>query len=337
LLLQMPAKAVISQDPLFLVSSVDPNVLFNMSVETPMGGAAYNDQNDGGSCSGRPKVDGHNDGNVNDTVGICYFNTKTYLGYFDPKKCYTYNSGAGWYAPTGPTNALHECSGEFSGNFMNWASMTAMDMFVWTMTGGNRIDDGADDTTVVRRTRKQNNNNWFPRKLINASHNVAPSTVTPWADSKIYIHNNSFGVKFGTTFNGNQKGTFNSQVRVCDQSVGLEDNCIPYNSGAYYKPEGLVQENAESMRFAVTSYSNTGGNGIDGGVLRSNMKYVGTNMPDGSGNMIANTLAEINAEGTLNTNPNPSDASASGVSYSGVITYLNKFSDAGYKGNDPAG
>lgn len=321
------AQATVAQDPLFLVTSVDPNVLFNMSVETPMGGAAYNDQPDGASCSGRV-----NDGG---TVGICYFNTKEYLGYFDPNKCYTYSSGR--FNPVGPTNALHECSGQFSGNFMNWASMTAMDMFVWTMTGGNRVNDGADTTTVVRRTRKQNNNSWFPRKLISASYNVAPSTVTPWSDSKIYIHNNSFSIKFGTSFNGNEKGTYDAQVRVCDQAVGLEANCVPYNSGAYYKPEGLVQGNADSMRFAVTSYSNTSGNNIHGGVLRSNMKYIGPTMPDGSGNTITNPNAEINTDGTINLNPNPADATASGVSQSGVIPYLNKFSDAGYKGNDPAG
>jgi len=318
--------ATVAQDPLFLVASVDPNVLFNMSVETPMGGAAYNDQPDGASCGGRV-----NDGG---DVGICYFNTKKYLGYFDPNKCYTYGSNR--FNPAGPTNALHECSGQFSGNFMNWASMTAMDMFVWTMTGGNRIDDGADTTTVVRRARKQDNNNWFPRKLVHFAHNVSPSSVTPWSDSKIYIHNNDFSIKFGTTFNGNEKGTFDAQVRVCDQSVGLEENCIPYDSGAYYKPEGLIQENADSMRFAVTSYSNTNGQTINGGVLRSNMKYIGPTMPDGSGNTITNPNAEILTDGTLNLNPNPADASASGVSQSGVIPYLNKFSDAGYKSNDPA-
>jgi len=320
--------ATVAQDPLFLTTSVDPNVLFNMSVETPMGGAAYNDQPDGGACGGRV-----NDGG---TVGICYFKTKEYLGYFDPNKCYTYNNGGGHFNPAGATNSNHECSGQFSGNFMNWSTMTAMDMFVWTMTGGNRVVDGANTTTVIRRTRKQNNDGWFPHKLVTSSQNVAPSTVTPWSDSKIFIDNTDFGVRFGTTRDNDDKGTYNVQIRVCDESQGLEENCVPYDSASYYKPEGLVQKNADHMRFAVTSYSNTNGNGIDGGVLRSNMKYVGTTMPDGSGNNIPNTNAEILIDGTTNLNSNPGDATASGVSLSGVITYLNKFSDPGYKGNDPA-
>jgi len=322
------AYASIAQSPLFLTTSVDPNVLFNMSVETPMGGAAYNDQpNLSTGCTGRV-----NDGG---TVGICYSPSQEYLGYFDPNKCYTYSSGQ--FNPDGAVNNIsHECTSKFSGNFMNWATMTAMDMFVLTMTGGNRVVDTTSET-VIRRTRKHSNSSWFPRKLVKSSRNVAPSTVTPWS-VPVYIRNEAFGVKFGTSINGNDLsgGTYDMKVRVCESSGNLESNCVPYNSGSYYKPEGLVQKNADHMRFAVTSYTNTNGNGIDGGVLRSNMKYVGPTMPDGSGGTITNPLAEILSTGIINTNANTADATASSVSLSGVITYLNKFSDPGYKGNDPA-
>ncbi len=320
------ANAVPAQYPLFIANSADPNILFNMSVETPMGGAAYNDQPDTEGCAGRV-----NDGG---TVGVCYFKAKTYLGYFDPNKCYTYSAGR--FNPVGATNSDHECTAKFSGNFMNWSTMTAMDMFVWTMTGGNRINDGADTTTVIRRTRKHNNNSWFPHKMVSSTRNVAPSTVTPWSSRKIYIHNTDFGVEFGTSRGGKQKGTYNVNIRVCDQSVGLEENCRAYDGGNYYKPEGIIQKKAAHMRFGVISYSNTDGHGIDGGVLRSNIKYVGAIMPDGSGGLTANPNAEILADGTIDINSNSADASASGVSKSGVITYLNKFSDASYKAYDPA-
>jgi len=321
--------ASIAQSPLFLTTSVDPNVLFNMSVETPMGGAAYNDQpNTTTGCTGRI-----NDGG---TVGICYFPAQKYLGYYDPNKCYGYSSSNGFFKPVSAANADHSCSGQFSGNFMNWASMTAMDMFVWTMTGGNRVDDGADNKTIIQRTRKTNNNAWFPHKLISSTSNVAPSTVTPWGDSKIYIYNTSFGIKFGTTRGGSEKGIFEAKTRVCNNNRGLEDNCVAYDGGSYYKPEGLVQENADHMRFGVTSYTNSSTNDVHGGVLRSNIKYVGSTMPDGSGNTVTNPLAEINTDGTINTNANPDDATASGVSLSGVISYINKFSESSYKGFDPA-
>ena len=330
--------AAIASAPLFLTISVDPNILFNMSIETPMGGAAYNDQPDGSNCtsSSSPK------GRINDggTVGVCYSKTKKYLGYFDSDKCYIYSSDR--FEPDSNTiNTDHECSGKYSGNFMNWATMTAMDMFVWTMTGGNRIVDNADNTTVISRVRKTNNDDWFPYKLITATSNVAPSTVTPWSDSKIFIYNTDFGVNFGTSRGGTNRGNaMNVRIRVCDNTnttvKPLETNCTAYGSATYYKPEGLIQKNADHMRFGVTSYTNTNGNVIHGGVLRSNIKYVGTLKPDGSGGTTANANKEINADGTIVLNPNTADATASSVSQSGVIPYLNKFSDVSYKENDPA-
>lgn len=327
--------AALAQSPLFLTVSVDPNVLFNMSVETPMGGAAYNDQADD-----LPIGDPHHCAGRDSNFGHCYFRTKTYLGYFDPDKCYNYNSSGGFFAPKSDTlNAFHECSGRFSGNFMNWATMTAMDMFVWTMTGGNRVIDQIGNKTVIRRTRRHNNGNWFPHKFVgNFPSLVSPSTVTPWSNGRIFIENTDFGVRFGTTLGGDQKGSMNVKIRVCNKAKTLEDNCVQYsktNGTKYYKPEGLIQKNADHMRFGLTSYTNTSTREMHGGVLRSNMKYVGTFKPNNLGGVIPNSLHEIKANGTLNLNSNPGDATASGVAMSGVIPFLNRFSDLAYKGFDP--
>lgn len=320
----------ISDIPLFMDNSVVPNVLLNMSVETPMGGAAYADQagNPSGCGAGtystpRPSVGG-------DAVGVCYIPTHEYLGYFNPNKCYTYSSGQ--FNPSGATGANHTCASKWSGNLLNWATMTAIDMFVWTMTGGNRVVDSTNET-VIRRARKQNNDSWFPHKLLNASYNVAPSSVTPYSDSSIFIKNTDWGMEIGTTRNGNDKATLNVKVRVCDSTAGLEANCKAYTSGAttYYKPEGLIQKNADKMRFAVTSYLNDGSQSRDGGVLRSKMKHVGPTYATSTG-ATNNTLKEFGTDGLLINNPD----GASGYN-SGVINYINKFSDAGYKSHDPIG
>ncbi|MHB1084992.1 MAG: pilus assembly protein [Thiobacillus sp.] len=320
--------ATISDIPLFLDNSVVPNVLLNMSVETPMGGAAYADQsgNPTGCGSGsyatpRPSVGGG-------AVGVCYIPTVEYLGYFNPNKCYTYSSNR--FNPSSSTGANHTCSSKWSGNFLNWSTMTAIDMFTWTMTGGNRVIDTTTDT-VIRRAKKQNNDSWFPHKLLNATYNVAPSTVTPFSDTSIYIHNTDWGVEIGTTRAGTDKGTFNVQVKVCDSSVGVEANCKAYGGGTYSKPEGLIQKNADKMRFAVTSYLNDGSQSRDGGVLRSKMKHVGPTYATTSG-AVANALKEVGTDGILIDNPD----GASGYN-SGVINYINKFSDAGYKSYDPIG
>lgn len=339
------ANAGISQLPLTLVTSADPNILINLSVETPMGGAAYNDQDDtasGGSCSGRSWISRVDGGSY--SVGTCYDSSKTYLGYFDSDKCYTYSGSE--FTPNSDATA-HVCSGEFSGNFMNWSTMTAMDMFVLTMTGGNRTTDSTS-STIIERVKKQDNDSWYPYKVVSGTRNVAPSTVTPWSDSTVYIYNTDFGVRFSTELRDDLGSNrlssggvddFNLKVKVCDASKGLEENCIEYdNAGTpYYKPEGLMQRNAANKRFAATSYLQANNRTKDGGVLRAPMKYVGPDMPQsgGFGARVTNPNAEYGTDGLLNSDPDGQSGSG-GVTDSGVINYINKFSRShGYKSYDP--
>jgi len=324
--------------PLYLSSKVDPNVLIDMSVETPMGGAAYND-NIGipTGCTGRQTVGG------NANIGTCYFPTTTYLGYFGPNKCYTYSSSR--FNPAGATTATHTCSGQWSGNFLNWATMTASDMFILNMTGGNRTTD-TTSLTVVRRAQNSGNTSWFPRKALDAGINVTPSTVTPYTDTALYIHSTDLvnttdpirntRFQLGTTFaaatsSSPTYGPFNVDVKVCDAAVGLESNCVAYGTSPslYYKPEGLIQKNASSKRFGVISYTLDNAQTRDGGVLRSNMKYVGPTLPDGA----TNSVKEYGTDGIFISNP---DGATNGLN-SGVINYINKFSVPGYKSYDPVG
>ena len=74
--------------------------------------------------------------------------------------------------------------------------MTAIDMFILNMTGGHRTTD-TTSLTVVRRARNSGNTSWFPRKVLDSSYNVAPSTVTPYADTTLYIHNTARGISIG--------------------------------------------------------------------------------------------------------------------------------------------
>ena len=324
------APVALQDVPLYLLSRADPNVLLNMSVETPMGGAAYTD-NVGvpAGCAGRTTVGGN-------SVGACYLPAYEYIGYFNPRKCYDYASTQ--FNPTSTAAGMpnHTCSGAWSGNFLNWMSMTAIDMFIMTMTGGNRIVDttGASAETVVRRARKTDNDSWFPIKYVSSGTNVAPDTVTPYSDATLYFYNTTFGFNVATSFsearNGSGTGfkaSFTTAVRACTSTpAGLDDaNCVSY--GSYSKPEGAIHRNARTKRFGAISYSTDGSNTRDGGVLRSNMKYVGPTLPDGS----TNSAAEFRTDGTLVNNPD----GASGGLNSGVINYINKFSDAAYKSLDP--
>jgi type IV pilus assembly protein PilY1 len=69
-------------------------------------------------------------------------------GYFDYAKCYKYSgSGStGYFSPyasatltTVGSYKIYTCDGTaWSGNLLNWATMTAIDIFRATLTGGNR-------------------------------------------------------------------------------------------------------------------------------------------------------------------------------------------------------
>ena len=177
--------------PLYLLSRADPNVLLEMSVETPMGGAAYNDQ------AGNPRAaPGASTCSAATEVGSCYIPATKYIGYFNPLQCYTYSGRPVQpeqrHRPTTPAAA------QWNGNFLNWATMTAIDMFTFTMTGGNRIVD-TTAATVIKRARKTDNAAGSRRRSSDAATTLrrTPSRRT---DATIYIYNTAFGFQVGTTF-----------------------------------------------------------------------------------------------------------------------------------------
>lgn len=90
-----------------------------------------------------------------------------YYGYFDADKCYTYNatrtvarfepaSMAAKVVVTAATESAPEVSylscktstGRWSGNFLNWATMTRIDVVRKTLYGGFRKEDTENDTTL---------------------------------------------------------------------------------------------------------------------------------------------------------------------------------------------
>ncbi|MFV3306617.1 pilus assembly protein [Pseudomonas sp. NY15181] len=125
------------------------------------------------------------------------------------------------------------------------------------------------------------------------------------------------------------------QVKVCDSAMP-ESNCKRY--GSNYKPEGLLQQYSNTLRYSAFSYLNDSNELRDGGVLRANQKYIGPTLGEGGD---SNTQREWDpTTGVFADNPNPADATATGgsVSRSGVINYINKFgsmTDQAHKSLDP--
>lgn len=303
-----------------------------------------------------------------------YSHATTYLGYFDPAKCYEYqyNSKAeteSYFQPAGKSTGLsgHDCSAKWSGNFLNWVSMPTVDPFRWALTGGYRATDTESQTILQKAygSKQGSAASNYPYRGTNiaAGNNFAGSLVskvTPLTGSRLNtrIFGKGIDMVFSTADDTEYQkdspknlkhygnGTSSSQnyyvrirVRVCDSSSaagGLEDNCVKY--GSNYKPEGLLQKYSNKIRFGAFGYLYEGGTNRQGGVLRAKMGFIGPENP-----VPMSTTPETNATGEWNkttgvmiANPDTTLASDSGVSNSGVMNYLNQFgnSASNYMSND---
>lgn len=366
------SSSLYTQNPPLVVQGADPFLMIDLSVELTQQAEAFTDGANGTACPGRAAWNGQG------TLGMCFSNTEEYIGYFDPNKCYTYVSlspAANQYV-TGttawkqdakgpyPSNGLansnlapprfvpsrkatnHVCgqTGEFSGNFLNWSTMTALDQFRGAMTGGARIVDtaGASASTILARAYRYDD--WaFVQKVI-SSTTTSPTyahtgttnfqtnikDVTPWGNESsnttvAVMVRNDIGGPSGHRVNFylyKSNGALTSGplaysvfVEVCKKStspaIDPETNCVPYtdtNGNTWYKPEGLLQKNAVKMRYALTSYTAESGNTRNGGVLRANARYVGVTRPTMSGGIEDNPVKEINSDGTYRFNPDAYNA-----------------------------
>ncbi|MCG5523592.1 PQQ-binding-like beta-propeller repeat protein [Ectothiorhodospira haloalkaliphila] len=129
------AQQNLAQVPLFLTSSVPGAVMINMSVDSQLFFTAFPDSAD---LSG----DGAPDRG--------YIHDVDYFGYFDPYKCYTYSTSDGRFKPSSTTSSKY-CSGNWSGNFLNWLTMARIDTVRQILYGGKRHID-TPNLTVLERT-----------------------------------------------------------------------------------------------------------------------------------------------------------------------------------------
>ncbi|WP_237064383.1 pilus assembly protein [Microbulbifer zhoushanensis] len=127
----------LAQTPLFLSQPVRPIVMLNMSNDHQLFFKAYDDYSD---------ITG--DG-IADTT---YVHEHEYYGYFDSYTCYSYTGGV--FTPAAKTDSKYcnagSATGQWSGNFLNWATMTRIDTVRKILYGGTRSTDTAD-TTVLER------------------------------------------------------------------------------------------------------------------------------------------------------------------------------------------
>lgn len=85
-----------------------------------------------------------------------YYDDQFYIGYFDSKKCYKYHYESDekkrYFYPVKFAEQAPLCPNdrEWSGNFLNWASMQTIDIFRHTLTGGHRSTDKPGETILEK-------------------------------------------------------------------------------------------------------------------------------------------------------------------------------------------
>lgn len=110
------------------------------------------------------------------TVETTYTHSIDYVGYFDSKKCYKYDNDR--FEPI-EKSADKYCSSAWSGNFLNWATMTRMDQIRKVLYGGFRRVD-TDEATVLERSFLTNDAHSFAKYY----NGTDIAKLTPYNPSK---------------------------------------------------------------------------------------------------------------------------------------------------------
>jgi len=343
-------------EPPVVSDSAEPLVLLGLSVDHELFKKAYNDYSnlEGGDLT---------------TEDTTYRNDFTYYGYFDPTYCYTYVATTPEYftpgiriasatscSATGTANTANA----WSGNFLNWATMTRMDVVRRVLHGGKRSTDD-NGSTILERADLPKDVHAFV-KVYSDTSDVANYTPYSTALSLCNVSDAAGGnplirvasgswrqwsagesvqcqwdSKTTTPPSGNklQDGmTARVQVCVANKDAFTSEDCQEYSNGNS-KPVGLLQKNGEAgeLRFGLLTGSYDKNHA--GGVLRKNISKIAGNdtasddevdLTTGKFNSVGgiiNNLDALRIEGYSFSNSNYSDCSTHSIS---VSTFLSSSS-----------
>ncbi len=130
--------------PIFLSGDVPPLVMLVMERDHKLYYEAYNDASDL---------------NGDGVLDVGYNPAIDYYGYFDSYKCYDYSSANSRFEPIAATSNK-KCSGHWSGDFLNYLTMSRMDCLRKVLYGGYRATDTTSATVLQRAYIPQDAHTW---------------------------------------------------------------------------------------------------------------------------------------------------------------------------------
>ncbi|MCK4824286.1 hypothetical protein KA005_51515, partial [bacterium] len=282
-------------------ASVPPLVMLIMGRNHKLYYEAYNDASDL---------------NEDGAIDVGYNPNIDYYGYFDSYKVYTYDSTDQRFEPVrttaDKTTSGNPAGNEWSGDFLNYLTMTRMDTLRKVLYGGYRSTDTASETVLQRVYVPQDAHSWgkeykdvatdgydirdyAPFALPNAGtrHLFGSTTLSANGDPLLRILQN----------NSHRIWEWVSKERpVCDSSLGTpadyvvkvlvgvssmpEVNCKQYPDGAY-KPIGILQKHGEAGRMYFGLLTGSYAKNTSGGVLRKRIGPITDEIDPDTGQFIA--------------------------------------------------
>ena len=345
----------LASDPLYATTSGDkPTLALALSVEYPTVGAQYTPSGDTDST---------------------YSNLNEYIGYYDANACYSYNDTPTESPASGLTASDYKrfdrilssartdrmCDDGFSGNFLNWASSSAIDMLRLALSGGDRYID-TTDLTILQRAVIPNgdpicmwNSTNFPAKQLQRNGGstgaywgaVPRKMINAAGTSDIWVANTLNKIYFGTAKGGScgSPGSYSLSVKPSTSAVGPVTNfsgakpsdvasssCAAENGSCTFTGTREVWYGA-GTKWAVAPASNgvTCSNGVFGDPISGTVKacylrtYNGTWTPPSSAN-------GLNSDGFFYSRVKVCDKDASGnLADARDYTFCTKYPSGNYK------
>ena len=359
------ATTALADTPVRATSKVPANVMLAISPEWPTGVVhAYNDEVNA-ICPGRGNADAVTtaESGATDSAAdsVCYLARQTYIGYFDPFKCYNYDTTNRYFYPAGytvgssallPNAGLKTCAGNWSGNYLNWATMQTTDMFRWAMTGGDRSTD-TSTLSVLEKARHDGQGGFgqFPLKRIGggnvgtspAVQPVLPSSVTPYTSGTLFLRVQGLNtvmwvskartpVTLGHPAGGNNSANDLQVPAASVQTYSEEGLCAAYVGPGSCTQVTTASTGTRRISGTQTSVDESGQCPVSGSVSCSNtaaaatgtMQYQYTKTgavacPSGDVNQTACSQSSIGTRSALLTEngQSPCPAPPSGTTYTG--------------------
>ncbi|WP_175404529.1 pilus assembly protein [Endozoicomonas atrinae] len=269
--------SIYSSSPSQGTTNSPPLVMLLMSNDHEMFKKSYSDNSD---------IDGDGvlDRQYNDDIN--------YLGYFDSGWCYKYFDSK--FEPSAPATGLnsHHCTtsaSPWSGNFLNWATMTRIDLVRRVFFGGKRSTDTSTDTILERASLSTqldafakvyngtDTNNYTPYSgsITICSYGSSPAIRVARGSYFRWALTEGIQCQWDSDFSpsiSDKLEELNLRVKVCVNGKDTSDSgrCKKYPNGNY-KPIGLLQQYGEGGEVLFGLMSGTINNRKKGGVVRRNI------------------------------------------------------------------